>query len=526
MKQGILPFQYEEEKKTSGMTALAGLPAYLDLAHVAGLWKSIGRHVRLRERSQGWSDSQMVVSLVLLNLSGGECVDDLRILEKDEGFCRVLRRAETYGMRRRERREADRRWRKERGRSVPSPSATFRYLSGFHEEGEESKRVPHRAFIPAPNEPLRGLGKANGELVGFVQSRSAHSEATLDMDATLAETEKREALYCYQKYKAYQPLMVYWAERGMIVHWEFRDGNVPAGYEQLHVFREALGYMPEGVRKVSLRVDTAGYEADLLKYCAEGKDERFGVIEFAVGVDVTPEFKAAVAEVPEEEWHSLDRQVEGLKVPTGQQWAEVCFVPNWVARGNKSVEYRFIAIREPLKQVPLLGMAEQLSLPFPTMEMGGNPDGGIGMSPSKVWYKVTGVVTNRNIAGDELIWWHRQRCGKSEEAHGVLKEDLAGGKLPSGLFGANAAWWAIAVLAFNLNSVMKRLVLGKEWANKRLKAIRFAFISLPGRVVRRARTLIIRLTRGHPSYRLLLGARQKILAMAHSPPLATVRGSP
>ena len=63
-----------------------------------------------------------------------------------------------------------------------------------------------------------------------------------------------------------------------------------------------------------------------------------------------------------------------------------------------------------------------------------------------------------------------QRCGKGEEVHGVLKDDLAGGRLPSGLFGANAAWWAIAVLAFNLNSAMKRLALGGQWASKRLKA--------------------------------------------------------
>ena len=43
----------------------------------------------------------------------------------------------------------------------------------------------------------------------------------------------------------------------------------------------------------------------------------------------------------------------------------------------------------------------------------------------------------------------RQRCGKGEEVHGVVKDDLAGGRLPSGRFGANAAWWAIVVLAFN-----------------------------------------------------------------------------
>jgi hypothetical protein len=507
MKQGVLPFQYEEEKTSTGMTALAGLPGYLELARVVGLARSIERHVNLREGAQGWSDSQMVTSLVLLNLAGGEAVDDLRILEKDEGFCRVLRRSETYGMRRRERRAAERRWRKERRRSVPSPSAIFRHLVGFHDQGEDSKRQAHTAFIPAPNEALAGLGEVNSQLVGFMQSRSPHNRATLDMDATLVETEKQEALYCYKKYKAYQPLTTYWAEQEVSVHSEFRDGNVGAGHEQLRVLKEALGHMPAGVEKVLMRSDTAGYQTELLKYCAEDKDERFGVIEFAVWVDVTEEFKAAVAEVAEEDWHTLEREVDEFKIPTGQQWAEVCFVPDWVGRRKNSADYRFIAIREPLKQVPLPGMDEQLSQPFPTMEMAG-----------KGWHKVTGVVTNRDLGGDELLWWYRQRCGKSEEAHGVMKEDLAAGKLPSGLFGVNAAWWAIAVLAFNLNSAMKRLVLGKEWASKRLKAVRFAFISLPGRVVRRARTLVIRLTRGHPSYGLLVMARQRILAMAHSPP--------
>ena len=75
---------------------------------------------------------------------------------------------------------------------------------------------------------------------------------------------------------------------------------------------------------------------------------------------------------------------------------------------------------------------------------------------------ITGIVTNREIPGDELISWYRERCGKSEEAHSIIKEDLAGGKFPSGLFGANAAWWQIMILAHNLNVAMKRLVLGKN----------------------------------------------------------------
>ena len=63
------------------------------------------------------------------------------------------------------------------------------------------------------------------------------------MDATLVETHKQQALYSYRKYRAYQPLTVYWAEAEVIVHSEFRDGNVPAGYQQLRVFTEALEYL-------------------------------------------------------------------------------------------------------------------------------------------------------------------------------------------------------------------------------------------------------------------------------------------
>ena len=37
MSQGVIPFKYETEKNTTGMTALAGLPLYLDLASVIGL---------------------------------------------------------------------------------------------------------------------------------------------------------------------------------------------------------------------------------------------------------------------------------------------------------------------------------------------------------------------------------------------------------------------------------------------------------------------------------------------------------
>lgn len=505
MPQGILSFKYEEEKNSSGMTSLAGLPTYLDLSYAAGLVDSIKKNIRIKGK-QGWTDNEIVMSLILLNLAGGDCVNDLRILEGDQGFVEVFKKTQTYKMSGSEKRAYKKRWHKEKLRGIPSPSTVFRFLTSFHNFEEGKNREAHKAYIPTPNEHLQGLIKINIDLMKFIHNHKIERNATLDMDATLIETDKEEALYCYKGFKAYQPLNVYWAEYDAILYSEFRDGNVPAGYEQLRVMKEAISFLPESVKKVYMRSDTAGYQQELLKYCAEGRDEKFGVIEFAIGADVTTEFKKAVSNISESEWNSLERNVEDKKMGTGQEWAEVCFVPSWAGNSKKGPDYRFLAIREPIRQLNLPGMNEQIVFPFQTMDFS-----------NKGKYKIFGVVTNRDIPGDELIWWHRGRCGKSEEAHSVMKEDLAGGKLPSGSFGENAAWWAIMILAFNLNSAMKHMVLGGNWVTKRLKAIRYAFINLPGRIIKRSRELIVRLTGGHISNEILFQARGRILCLLPDP---------
>ena len=120
MKQGTLSFQYEEEKRTGGTTGLGGLGVYVEMAQAMGLRGWVERHVGVRAGGQGWRDSEVVMALVLLNLAGGESVGDVEVLEKDEGFCRILRQAEGYGKGRREGRGEGRRWRRGRRRGVLS----------------------------------------------------------------------------------------------------------------------------------------------------------------------------------------------------------------------------------------------------------------------------------------------------------------------------------------------------------------------------------------------------------------------
>jgi len=501
LPQGVLGFQYEAERSSTGLTSLAGLPLYLDLIQASGLGAAIRRHLRVAG-GQGWLDMQMTLALIFLNLAGGDCMEDLERLEEDSGFAAVLQAIEREFLSRVERRSLKSRWRRTRQRTVPSPTAASAWLERFHDP-TAPKAVAGSAFIPAVTERLRSLWQVNQALLGFVQMHQPATTATLDMDATLVETYKRDALPCYKGFKAYQPLNCWWAEQGAMLYSEFRDGNVPAGHEQLRVMKDCLRYLPASVTKLSLRSDTAGYQEELLLYCGEGKDLRFGVIDFAIGVDVTEAFRAAVLATAETEWKPLIRMFDGKPQETDQEWTEICFVPNWAGHSRNRADYRFLAIREPLRQ---LALGDEAQLPFPTQEFG-----------RKGVYKLFGVVTNLKTAGDQVIWWLRERCGKSEEVHSVMKSDLAGGKLPSGLFGANAAWWALMILAHNLTTAMKRLVLGKDWVTKRMKALRFRLIGLPGRVVSHARKLIIRLGAGADALATIVNARQTIRALACGP---------
>ena len=96
MAQGILPYKYEEEKNASGMTALAGLPVYLDLASVLGLGDHIRAHLQVK--NPGMDRRADVLPCISSTLPEEISVDDLRFSKRMKGFCKVLGRVETKGL--------------------------------------------------------------------------------------------------------------------------------------------------------------------------------------------------------------------------------------------------------------------------------------------------------------------------------------------------------------------------------------------------------------------------------------------
>jgi hypothetical protein len=501
MPQGMLPFQYKREKNEKGLTALGGAGLYLDLLKALRIGHWLDREVGKCRGEQGYSDGEIGQTLIMLNIVGGDCVEDLDVMESDNGFTRQYRTLVRRG------RRFDLRFRRDTWRVLPSASSVFRYLERFSDDDEGTRG---KATIPESVGQMSGFLRCNGRLLEQMQSWTGERTATLDQDATVIETDKSGALWGYTGHKAYQPLNVYWHELDLMVHTEFRPGNVPADYEVQRVFMEALGVLPRGVKQVYYRSDGAGYQHRFLKYLnAESGDDqakkRIGRIGFAVSCPITEAFKAAVLADKEIEWRALDVDKEGKPLPWGREWAEVCYVPNELGRTKRGREYRYFMTRQVLEERALPGLDEQVELPFPVLEM------------ERKRYKVFGVVSNREIGGDEIIRWHDGRCGKSEEAHAVLKNDLAGGKLPSGKFGANAVWWWYAVLGYNIQSIMKRECLGGLWRTKRIKAIRLHVIHMPGRIVSRSRALVVRLAISVEKLEWLLQVRRNIQALSRGP---------
>ena len=483
MTQEMLPFQYEVEEGRTGMTGLGGLPVYLELMHRMGLNGLICDNLHNRGR-QGYTDAQIVTALMFLNLAGGESVEDVRVLEADGGFCRLLQKAEDFRKTRKLRKEEEKRFRKQGRSNVPSPSSIFRYLEGFDEKQE---RQPG-AWIPELKD-LGGFRAINKGMIGFLQKNNPKRTATLDMDATLVETLKSDALYSYKGYKAYQPLNVLWHEHNAVLHTEFRDGNVPASYDNLRMLKKSISMLPEGVEEVYFRSDSAAYQHDIMKFCIKNK------IGFAIAAEVSKGFKE---DASLSEWSPFYKEIDGKLYKTDQEYALVNYIPDAPRFKKKDEPYRYIAIREPLLEQGLLPDFESVEYPFPVMDMDNRR------------YKITAIVTNLDWDAQKVINWFRLRCGKCEEAHSVMKSDLAGGRLPSDKFGANAAWWWIMILSLNLNSIMKTLVLDESWVSKRMKAIRFSLINIPGRIINHARSLIIRISSSHPASELLLRARETI----------------
>jgi hypothetical protein len=427
--QPRLPFEIDQEVDESLLTAHAGIPVLMELYRKAGLADLVDTRCSVKLRKRGLGAAEMVESLMTLWVAGGERCEDLERLREDGALAHLL------------------------GHEFPAPQTAREYLEAFHEESLPLWQGAEGSSVPPESDRLKGLAEANAKLLRFVQANRAETSATLDVDATILESDKRAARRTYQGGKGYQPVTVLWAEQDLIVVDEFRDGNVPAGSGNLRVVKKALEALPPGIERVRLRGDSALYEHALLDWLASQK------IGFAVSADMSRELRAVIEALPEDAW-----QLDAVEVDAVRQWSEVLFVSDEQCSPEA---HRYLAIRILKKQGALFADGTDR--------------------------RHFAIVTNLPGDGLELIGWHRGKAGTIEHVHDILTNELAAEALPSQKFGANAAWHRLNVLLYNLLSALKRLALPGEFSQARPKRLRFLLFNTIGKVIRHARETLLRL---------------------------------
>ena len=445
---GEFLFEIDPEPLQECVTALGGIPLLVRAARSLDVAGSVQRHLRLKQRERGFDEASYVESFLVLNAVGGDCLEDFEQLREDAGLAEML------------------------GHAVPSAEAARKFLYQFHDEerieqAQQELAAERVSYIPEENAALRGLGQVNRDMVRELGWRCPEQKiATLDVDATIIESWKREAKLTYEGSTGYQPVLALWAEMNVVVADEFRDGNVPAHQQLLPITQRAFQALPDTVVERYFRGDSACYEQSLLEWL---RDEQRpagpqGRIGFAISARMHAALHAEIVATPESRWQPYSEDSAVVK-----QCCEVDYVPQESGDPYRQ-PLRYVAIRIRKKQQALFADGSTM--------------------------KYFAVVSNLwEWRAQRLLQWHREKAGSIEAVHDVIKNELAGGVMPCGRFGANAAWLRLAVLTYNLLTALKRLALPPELLSARPKRLRFLIFNTPGKLVHHARRTLLRLGR-------------------------------
>jgi Transposase DDE domain group 1 len=229
--QTVLPFKLAASDES--LTAQSGLALYGEYLRAMGVGCLIDHERPGPGSAAGYSPSVHGLPLVLMLAGGGRTLEDLRALRGDDGLRSLLHLNE-----------------------MPSSDAAGDWLRrmGAKESGG-----------------LTGLQQVNRRVFRRLSRNDQRLGYTLDIDATQIVVEKREARYTYKGEKGYMPLLGHIAETGLVIGFEFREGNAAPAAGNLEFLQACEGAMPKGKKISALRADSAAYQAAIFNYCIASK---------------------------------------------------------------------------------------------------------------------------------------------------------------------------------------------------------------------------------------------------------------
>jgi hypothetical protein len=295
---------------------------------------------------------------------------------------------------------------------------------------------------------LIGLEKLNRTIIKRAMKYDSLTGYTLDIDATGIEAEKQSAKMTYKGFTGYMPIVGHIAENGLIIGDEFREGNNAPAARNLEFIKHCIRQMPTGKKIQSLRSDSAAYQAEIINYCEQNR------IQFAIGADLDSAVLTSIKAIPEDDWNPYQNG----------------YMTETVHSMNKTKEaFRLIVIRRPYQESLFSEEDERV--------------------------KYTVIATNRTESAQQVVSWYNQRGECSENRIKELKIGFGMERMPCGQCEANAVFFRIGVLAYNLFRLFTLTTLAPSWHKHQVQTVRWRLYQIAGKIVFHAGQVFLKVNR-------------------------------
>jgi len=293
-------------------------------------------------------------------------------------------------------------------------------------------------------------------------------KVTLDIDATEIVAHKAPAQWTYNKNKGFMPMVGHIAQTGQVVAVDFREGNIPPAQDNLAFIKQCQQSLPADCRLNALRIDAAGYQTKIIAYCDEQG------IDYAIRAKTSAAMRAQIEAASPSDWQPLmDKKGQAI---SGQDTYRTSF-----CIGDYEKAFTLVIQRKALKGQTCLDLDSQDIVE--EMSLGG--------------YLYRAIATNRDgLSDSQIVHWYNQRAEDSENRIKELKLDFGGDTLPCSDFKANALYFLITALSYNLFALMRQL-LPQELAQHRAMTLRWRLYALAAKVVKTGRQLFVKLKDTH-----------------------------
>jgi len=271
---------------------------------------------------------------------------------------------------------------------------------------------------------------------------------TLDIDATGIHAEKQSAKMTYKGYRGYMPIVGHLAETGLIIGDEFREGNSAPADRNLDFIKYCKQQLPKNKCIKAIRTDSAGYQAGIINYCnAKG-------MSFAIGAALDQTVVRQIQSLGDRDWK---------RYQTG-------FIAETVHCMNDTKEaFRLVVIRRPVQKKLFDDSSES--------------------------EKYTVIATNRTEGLEQVVQWYNQRGECSENRIKDLKIGFGMERMPCNEFKANAVFFRIGVLAYNVGRLFVLKTLDETWHRHQVQTLRWKLYNTAGKIVFHAGAVSLKVRR-------------------------------